>query len=44
LPILQGFSLLSLAADVKVELHPEAHAITLQGEFCNERISLESVH
>ena len=39
----KGFSLLSLAADVRVELEPEQHAVRLQGPFCDERVSLASV-
>jgi hypothetical protein len=40
----RGFSLDGLAADVRVELHPGEHALTLQGRFCGERIQLADVH
>jgi hypothetical protein len=39
-----GFSLEGLAAEVRVELHPGEHALTLQGRFCSERIQLAEVH
>jgi hypothetical protein len=39
----RGYSLTALARDVRVELHPEANAITLHGRFCNERIALATL-
>jgi len=39
----RGYSLIALARDVRVELDPEAHAVTLHGRFCNERIALATL-